>query len=268
MDMVRHPLFDILGVGQGLDSDVRAAAGVVVRGFDSVTGSWLHMHVYWFDDGGPDTAARFIGRIAELTDTPRHRDAVRQLEDKMIACGQLRLRTPIVDLPVQPTRLKLNGRDDVRAGKYARRRLSASAAAVYRLSEVEMHRKTTATDDCKWPENVTHVNRMSAGDLSGAEYIMWSESTSHVDADSSKRPQRPASMWAIPTSVASLASELRERLSTGEPILLPPKDYDTLSRSRGNLNGIEERRCVNARIVGAGGPRRSQSVASAPQTYL
>jgi len=56
----RHSPSDILLVGQGLDSDVRAAAGVVLHGFDSGTGNWLHVHVYWFDDGGPDTAARFV----------------------------------------------------------------------------------------------------------------------------------------------------------------------------------------------------------------
>jgi len=76
--------------------------------------------------------------------------------------------------------------------------------------------------------------------------------------------QRPSSL-VVPTPVASLASELRARLATGAPILLPPKDYDTVSRSRGNLNGIDERRCVNVNIVG-GGLRRSDT--GTPQTYL
>ncbi|XP_046385634.1 serine/arginine repetitive matrix protein 1 [Ischnura elegans] len=58
----------------------------------------------------------------------------------------------------------------------------------------------------------------------------------------------------------SLAAELREKL--GEvgsggggkkrhgPILLPPRDYDTVHRKHGNLTGIDLRRCLNANIVG------------------
>lgn len=34
------------------------------------------------------------------------------------------------------------------------------------------------------------------------------------------------------------------------PILLPPRDYDTVHRQRGNLLGIELRRCLNQNIVG------------------
>lgn len=34
------------------------------------------------------------------------------------------------------------------------------------------------------------------------------------------------------------------------PILLPPRDYDTVHRHRGNLAGIEFRRCLNQTIVG------------------
>jgi len=34
------------------------------------------------------------------------------------------------------------------------------------------------------------------------------------------------------------------------PILLPPRDYDTVHRHHGNLTGIEFRRCLNQTIVG------------------
>ncbi|XP_063219083.1 uncharacterized protein LOC134529177 isoform X2 [Bacillus rossius redtenbacheri] len=42
----------------------------------------------------------------------------------------------------------------------------------------------------------------------------------------------------------SLAAELREKLSLGskEPLLLPPKDYDTISRQRGNMAAVDLRR--------------------------
>ncbi|KAH0956477.1 hypothetical protein HN011_001096 [Eciton burchellii] len=60
------------------------------------------------------------------------------------------------------------------------------------------------------------------------------------------------------TIYESLAAELRAKLGRGNsgdndvgPILLPPRDYDTVHRHRGNLAGIEFRRCLNQTIVGA-----------------
>jgi hypothetical protein len=41
----------------------------------------------------------------------------------------------------------------------------------------------------------------------------------------------------------SLAAELRAKLNgNGPPLLLPPRDYDTVHRSQGNLAAIELRR--------------------------
>lgn len=54
-----------------------------------------------------------------------------------------------------------------------------------------------------------------------------------------------------PTIFDSLAAELREKLNgNGPPLLLPPRDYDTMHRSKGNLAAIELRRCRNKLIVG------------------
>ena len=43
----------------------------------------------------------------------------------------------------------------------------------------------------------------------------------------------------------SLAAELREKLTGKEPLLLPPRDYDTMHRSQGNIFG-EQRRSLGA----------------------
>lgn len=54
----------------------------------------------------------------------------------------------------------------------------------------------------------------------------------------------------------SLAAELREKLnSKGKhaPLLLPPRDYDTMHRSKGNLTQIEARKALNPAIVGETG---------------
>ena len=49
----------------------------------------------------------------------------------------------------------------------------------------------------------------------------------------------------------SLAAELREKLGGRQPLLLPPRDYDTMHRSRGNVVGSEERKSLNPRVVGS-----------------
>ena len=56
----------------------------------------------------------------------------------------------------------------------------------------------------------------------------------------------------IATMYDSLAAELREKLGSGpkQPILLPPRDYDTVHRQKGNILGIEERKSLNPKIVG------------------
>ncbi|XP_059138621.1 uncharacterized protein LOC131926999 [Physella acuta] len=49
----------------------------------------------------------------------------------------------------------------------------------------------------------------------------------------------------------NVADELRFRFKLEDsPLLLPPKDYDTISRAHGNLAKINQRRCLNMNIVG------------------
>ncbi|XP_071093819.1 uncharacterized protein [Haliotis cracherodii] len=49
----------------------------------------------------------------------------------------------------------------------------------------------------------------------------------------------------------SVTDELQFRLKIGDaPLLLPPKDYDTVHRQHGNLAGTKERRCLNMDIIG------------------
>lgn len=62
----------------------------------------------------------------------------------------------------------------------------------------------------------------------------------------------------------SLAAELKEKLCTGTqqnhaPILLPPRDYDTVHRQKGNLSGIDFRRCLNMNIVGVNAAKNKKN---------
>jgi len=54
----------------------------------------------------------------------------------------------------------------------------------------------------------------------------------------------------IATMYDSLAAELREKLGAKQPLLLPPRDYDTVNRSKGNIIGIDERKSLNPKVVG------------------
>lgn len=72
----------------------------------------------------------------------------------------------------------------------------------------------------------------------------------------------------------SLAAELREKLGTGPqtqaqaqaPILLPPRDYDTVHRQKGNLSNIDLRRCLNMNIVGVNVSQNSRPSGSKHST--
>ncbi|XP_064612345.1 uncharacterized protein LOC135476290 [Liolophura sinensis] len=56
----------------------------------------------------------------------------------------------------------------------------------------------------------------------------------------------------------SIADELKQRLNVkAAPLLLPPADYDTVSRARGNLDEAQKRRTRNPIIVGEGGLEKS-----------
>ncbi|XP_013772410.1 uncharacterized protein LOC106457526 [Limulus polyphemus] len=83
------------------------------------------------------------------------------------------------------------------------------------------------------------------------------------DSFSSDRDVPGRNIENVTSLYDSLASELREKLNNRNscPILLPPKDYDTVYRKRGKLDGIEERRSTNIHIVGM-----NQRLKAAPMT--
>ena len=58
-------------------------------------------------------------------------------------------------------------------------------------------------------------------------------------------------------------SVCREKLNGGggkhAPLLLPPRDYDTMHRHKGNLTGIDKRRALNPAIVGGGKGKKDNS---------
>ena len=55
---------------------------------------------------------------------------------------------------------------------------------------------------------------------------------------------------AIPKPFEDINNEFKRKLFSEQPLLLPPKDYNTVMRSRGDLEKAENRRSLNQQIVG------------------
>lgn len=72
-------------------------------------------------------------------------------------------------------------------------------------------------------------------------------STRESECSEEHSPSGPLSPVDKPVHLYdSLAAELRAKLNgNGPPLLLPPRDYDTVHRSQGNLAAIELRRYAN-----------------------
>uniref|UniRef100_T1J2M3 PID domain-containing protein n=1 Tax=Strigamia maritima TaxID=126957 RepID=T1J2M3_STRMM len=111
-----------------------------------------------------------------------------------------------------------------------------------RCCERQQYRKLTGTSDGR-----------SRGDSesSGSEReIAPHQGIPQLNAQNQPLDERTAHLYA------SLAAELREKLKGGKsqvPILLPPRDYDTMHRTRGKLDGIDTRKSLQANVVGPNG---------------
>lgn len=71
----------------------------------------------------------------------------------------------------------------------------------------------------------------------------------------------------------SLAAELREKLGADQdtghaPILLPPRDYDTVHRQKGNLASVDRRRCLSAAVVGVNAKNVKNALEEQPAAAL
>lgn len=104
------------------------------------------------------------------------------------------------------------------------------------------------------------VSRMSSGRFD----IGSDTGTSTRESDCGSDEQQSPGMDGLKVTLFDdLAAELREKLNgNGPPLLLPPRDYDTVHRSKGNLAASELRRCQNQMIVGAGVKGSKQTIIS------
>nr|XP_023015404.1 uncharacterized protein LOC111504914 [Leptinotarsa decemlineata] len=93
--------------------------------------------------------------------------------------------------------------------------------------------------------------RLKPQELKKVESSIGSDTGTSTRESESSEERFTVENTRVTTLYDSVAAELREKLGKkNSPILLPPRDYDTVHRTKGNLTGIELRRCLNANIVG------------------
>lgn len=113
--------------------------------------------------------------------------------------------------------------------------------------------------------NGVPLSRMSSGrfDIGSDTGTSTRESDCGSDEHNNQQSTSPGMDGMKVTLFDDLAAELREKLNgNGPPLLLPPRDYDTVHRSKGNLAASELRRCQNQMIVGAGTKGSKQTIIS------
>ena len=94
-----------------------------------------------------------------------------------------------------------------------------------------------------------HVSNAGSSKLGSDGRSLGRESDSGAGSD---KGSNLAPGDKIASMYDNLAAELREKLGGKQPLLLPPRDYDTMHRSRGNVNsGIDNRKSLNPAVVGS-----------------
>lgn len=97
------------------------------------------------------------------------------------------------------------------------------------------------------------------GQPSSNKSLAESKSSSGNSSGSSPPPQSAPNPVVV-EMYENLAAELKAKLGNPSigPILLPPKDYDTVCRSQGRLVELDKRACTNSLVVGVGKSKKAK----------
>lgn len=145
------------------------------------------------------------------------------------------------------------------ASKFVRFLDHIVAANSDRIREIE-HRLAASGDvDTAYPHHQVNP-RLTSSDGMSEPHTGGSAADSATSTYSSDSDEIAPDMQSLKDVIPfeSVTDELKHRLrlttsDDGPPILLPPKDYDTVVRRHGNLDRIEKRKCLQLNIVGESG---------------
>ena len=253
----------------------------IYLGYNATTNSAVHVHVYRCDS--PDTAAIFVNNLEMFIQNPEHQERLRKIEVELARKGQIAKR-PVsrLDDYLQQKQFQngaQNGHNSWRSNTSDDGVHFTAGSGSY-SSGSDPHSPRSPLDEHvpvfgnRNSQSSTHgdksLPRQSPRTSSHNEYEGKLQPTPR-NSNYANEPQwqvpaktNPAAFHKEPPQIRintieenpkgfdSLADELKARLSSNEeaPILLPPKDYDTIHRKRGNAFDMGNRKCMNKDIVG------------------
>ena len=240
------------------DEDV---VSCIYLGFNPQTHCAVHVHVYRCDS--PETADLFVEHLNQLTDITEHKQRIMKIEQDLVGKGQVSPRPSLYvgEAGSDAGSTLLGTEFDSRLGRADERPRSGEGMygahgdvvrpvhqERYQPDHVSREGPYSTAPSEHFDNSLDHdPYRHSGRRLGGNPYDM-----TPIDADrNTNNPlyhDAPAPGEMEPEVVGiydNVAAELKAKLlgqsqAQSKPILYPPKDYDTIHRTAGNLKYAEE----------------------------
>jgi len=208
------PIKDVSFVIQGLYPDGDVVACIFL-GYNPYTKCAIHVHVYRFDSEA--TAAMFVSHVNSIISNPTMRSRIISIEKDLSDLGHVVMRQQLA-----PAERKVSHRRYYSEG-------SEGASYGMQLSYS--------------PESLSPAYPSAEEALKGRTDIKITKSRKPVEDQK-----------AVRRNFRSLHEELEYKMNLQEaPILLPPKDYDTIFRRHGRLGIRDEVKRSSQTILGPNG---------------
>ena len=183
----------------------------IYLGYVPRTKRYVHVHVYRFDS--PDTATTFARLLNQII--AAFADRTGEIERQLVQQGQIEDPRGNLNDDYRPPRRNINNNN-------------------YRFNSSDGMSDKAFNDD-------------SAADSGSFSDDAYPSGSDEIEADLQSLRE------AVPFD--SVTDELKTRLRLTEannatPLLLPPKDYDTIVRRHGHLDKADKRKCLQIPIVG------------------
>lgn len=190
----------------------------IYLGYVPRTKRYVHVHVYRFDS--PDTATTFARLLNQII--AAFADRTGEIERQLVQQGQIEDPRGNLNDDYRPPRRNINNNN-------------------YRFNSSDGMSDRAFNDD-------------SAADSGSFSDDAFPSGSDEIEADLQSLRE------AVPFD--SVHDELKTRLRLTEsnnaaPLLLPPKDYDTVVRRHGHLDKADKRKCLQIPIVGDSRARNS-----------
>ncbi|ELT87614.1 hypothetical protein CAPTEDRAFT_226589 [Capitella teleta] len=238
---------DLTYATQGLSPDEDVVACIYL-GFNPNTRSAVHVHVYRFDSRS--SAELFVKHLTQIISIPEHQERLGHVEEELVAKGQI---TP------RPRGFVTQYSDGQSTG--------SNLTYDQDLTDEDIHSMNSRLE-----QKVRGSGSSSGHHAQPMDIRQWESNRRAEDEGQRAKPgsyddeDEEDDVYRMEKEIKqdTLAAELRTRLGIQKtPILLPPKDYDTVSRAQGNIFATETRRSQNEAITGSDIDRRGSGPDSA-----